>query len=81
MKKLPLSQIEQFIQDNKDQIHSLDEKELPMVLADLQAEQAQLDKVKDHRQVKDISMHAFMNVFPCYSLDNLKLVELLFTII
>ena len=37
-----------------------------MVLADLQAEQAVMDGIEDHRNVKDISKEAFIKVFPCY---------------
>jgi len=66
MKKLTLIAIEQFILENKQDIYSLDEKELPMVLADLQAEQAVMDGIEDHRNVKDISKEAFIKVFPCY---------------
>ena len=78
MKKLTLEEIEKFIIENKGDIHSLDEKELPMVLADLQGEQARIDGIEDHRKVTEIGQVAFANVFPCYSEINYAVVDFLF---
>lgn len=66
MKKLTLQEIEKFILENKDSISKLDEKHLPEVIAELQAEQAFIDGVEDHRTITEISREACEEVLHCW---------------
>jgi len=67
MKKVSLKTVEHFIKRDAKQIESMDEKSLPMVLAELQGEQALFDVISDHRIVTEIELWTLEAVFPCYT--------------
>jgi hypothetical protein len=77
--KVELVKIEAFILKHKNDISKMEGKRLPMVLAELQGEQANIDLNPDHRTVSLIGRLAFENVFPCYSQIEDDLIDKLFS--
>lgn len=67
--RIKLTTVEQVIKDNESNIKSMDDKTLPMVMAELQAKQAEYDEVADHRTITEIDEDTLWDVFPCWMAD------------
>lgn len=81
MKKVSITLVEKTILENSDDIIALDEKSLPMLLVELQAEQAKVDKVDNHKSITEISRDVIEEVLFCWSntSEGEKILNILFS--
>lgn len=81
MKKVSITLVEKTILENSDDIIALDDKSLPMLLVELQAEQAKVDKVDDHKSITEICRDVIEEVLFCWSntSEGEKILNILFS--
>lgn len=58
--------VEKYIEKNAKSIHYLDGKALPMVMLELQAEEAAIQHVKNHKSITSFSKQTLKKVFSCW---------------
>lgn len=65
-KVVSLKTLEKFIQQNIDEIQHMDDVTLPDVLVELQAEQAEINGLNDHKSITHIEVCVIEKVFVCW---------------
>ena len=60
--------VEKYIQEFAKAIKHMDGRELPMVILELQAEEAKRQDVKDHKTITAFSKESLKKVFTCWFL-------------
>ena len=64
--KIRKSIVEEYIQKFADDIQHMDDKHLPEVILELQAEEAVIQGIKNHKTITAFSKEAMEQVFHCW---------------